>query len=102
MGRLVSRVREACALRSLRSLRRCARLRVSRASQTLKVDHHALRGQSTVEYAVVLAAFLALVIALGALWHLFEDGTVTLHALQSASHHLKDAATGAWGDVFLY
>lgn len=59
-------------------------------------------GQSSVEYAVVLAAFLALVVALGAVWRLFEDGTVTLHALQSASHHLKDAAMGAWGDVFLY
>lgn len=60
------------------------------------------RGQSTVEYALVVVAFLALVIALGALWRLFEGGTVTLHALQSASHHLQDVATGAWGDVFLY
>lgn len=58
-------------------------------------------GQSTVEYAVVFAAFLALVIALGYLWRLFDVGTVVNHALQSASHHLDQVASGAWLDVFL-
>ncbi len=61
-----------------------------------------LRGQSTVEYAVVFAAFLAMVIGLGALSKLFESGLVLDHALQSASHHLKSAATAAWADIFLY
>ncbi|MEF2845307.1 MAG: hypothetical protein U0O24_01490 [Eggerthellaceae bacterium] len=53
------------------------------------------------EYAVVFAAFLALVIALGYLWRLFDVGTVVNHALQSASHHLDQVASGAWLDVFL-
>ena len=55
------------------------------------------QGQSTVEYA-----FLALAIALGALWNLFDSGLVVDHALQSASHHLREVAQGAWLDVFLY
>lgn len=31
-------------------------------------------GQSTVEYAIVLAAFLAAVIALGAMWRIAHEG----------------------------
>lgn len=63
---------------------------------------HVGAGQASVEYAVVLAAFLALVIALGALWRLFDLGVVVDHALQSASHHIMGVAEGSWGDVFLY
>lgn len=61
-----------------------------------------LSGQSTVEYAIVFAAFLALVLGLGAMADLFQSGMVVEHALQSASHHLKNVATGAWVDVLLY
>lgn len=43
-------------------------------------------GQSTVEYAVVLCAFLALVTALGALWHAGRDGKLLSIAIQAASH----------------
>ncbi len=59
-------------------------------------------GQSTVEYALIFAGFLALVIGLGALWRLFDTGLVMDHALQSASHHLREVAEGAWLDVFLF
>lgn len=59
-------------------------------------------GQSTVEYAVVFAAFLALVVALGVIWRFLEAGTVVDHALQSASHHLSAVSSGAWIDVLLY
>lgn len=59
-------------------------------------------GQSTVEYAIILAAFLAVVLGLGALWHLFDTGLVVDHALQSASHHLQQVSEGALIDVFLY
>lgn len=62
----------------------------------------ACRGQGTVEYALVVAALIALVLALGALWHLFDAGVPLDHALQSASHHLAAAAPGALGDVLLY
>lgn len=58
-------------------------------------------GQSMVEYAVILAGFLALIMGMGVLWHLFDTGLVVEHALQSASHHLQDVAQGAWLDVFL-
>ncbi len=61
-----------------------------------------LSGQSTVEYAIVLAAFLALLLGMGAMADLFQSGKVVEHALQSASHHLKDVTTGAWADVLLY
>lgn len=61
-----------------------------------------LQGQSSVEYAIVFAAFLALLIGLGAMANLFQEGTVVNHALQSASHHLKDVASGAWAEVLLY
>lgn len=59
-------------------------------------------GQGTVEYAVVLAAVIAMVVGFGALWHFFDAGTPIAHALQSASHHLQSAAAGAIGDVFMY
>ncbi len=66
------------------------------------MDGRRLSGQSTVEYAIVFAAFLALVLGLGAMADLFQSGMVVEHALQSASHHLKNVATGAWADVLLY
>lgn len=59
-------------------------------------------GQSSVEYAIVLAAFLALIVGLGAFWRLFDAGIIIEHALQSASHHLQGVASGSWSDVLLY
>lgn len=59
------------------------------------------RGQSSVEYAIV-AAFLAMVVGLGAVANLLESGLVLEHALQSASHHLSNVAAAAWADIFLY
>ncbi len=59
-------------------------------------------GQATVEYAIVFIAFLALVIALGALWDVLSGGLVVQHALQSASHHLSGVSPGVILDAFLY
>ena len=59
-------------------------------------------GQSSVEYAIVFAAFLAMVLGLGVISHLLESGLALEHSLQSASHHLKDVASAAWADIFLY
>ena len=59
-------------------------------------------GQSSVEYVIVFAAFLAMVIGLAALANLLESGLVLEHALQSASHHLSNVPTAAWADIFLY
>lgn len=59
-------------------------------------------GQSMIEYLVVFMAFIAVVGALGSLLDLFGGDLVIYHALQSASHHLRDVAQGALLDVFLY
>lgn len=59
-------------------------------------------GQSSVGYVIVFAAFLAMVIGLGAVANLLESGLVLEHALQSASHHLNNVLTAAWADIFLY
>ena len=67
-------------------------------------------GQGTVEFALVTAAFLAAVIALGALWRGLEAGMFVDHALMSASHHIQISPSGriqmtmpgSVADVFLY
>lgn len=43
-------------------------------------------GQSTVEYAIVLAAFLAAVIALGAMWRIAHEGGIQRLGEKAASH----------------
>ena len=60
-------------------------------------------GQSTVEYAVVLFAFLSLVVALGALWRAGRDGRLLNLAIEAASHLLGagDALVHA-EDVLLF
>lgn len=57
-------------------------------------------GQSTVEFAIVTAAFLVIVVALSLLWNMGDTGIFIDHAISSASHHLQDAAAGIVGDVF--
>ena len=59
-------------------------------------------GQSTLEYALVVFAFLGVVVGLGAMWHMLDDGILVQHALQSASHHVSSVAPGAFSDVFMY
>lgn len=72
---------------------------VSRGFSIRIVDN---AGQGTVEYAVILFAFLSVVVGLGAMWHAFDSGLLVEHALQSASHHVSSAAPGAFADVFMY
>lgn len=59
------------------------------------------RGQATVEFAVVLAAGLAIVVALGALANAAEGGMFVEHAVSAASHSLGGILGGA-ADVFSY
>lgn len=49
-----------------------------------------------------MAAFLAAVVALGALWRSLEAGMFVDHALMSASHHIQMTMPGSVADVFLY
>lgn len=59
------------------------------------------RGQSTVEYAIVAAAIIAIVVVLGILANNLEDGMFIQHALSAASHHIG-ASIGGVTDVFCY
>ncbi len=59
-------------------------------------------GQSTVEFAVVTAAFLTVVVGLGALWRLASGGALVEHALATASHCIMQASPQAMADVLLY
>ncbi len=58
-------------------------------------------GQATVEYAVVVAAFLSVVVALGAFGRILGGGLFVEHAVASASHHVA-GATAAIIDVFSF
>ena len=60
------------------------------------------RGQSTVEFAVVMAAFLAVMTALAVMWRAFEGGLLVEHALAVASHHIQSVAPVTLVDIFLY
>lgn len=51
---------------------------------------------------MVTAAFLAVIVACGALWRGLEAGMFVEHALASASHHVQTAMPGSVADVFLY
>ena len=61
------------------------------------------RGQGTLEYALVLFAFLAVVTTLGLAWHEVRDGVLLRLAVDSASHALTgDGLVGFSQDLLLY
>lgn len=57
-------------------------------------------GQSTVEFALITAGLLAVVLAFGLLGQKLEAGMFVQHALASASHHL--CSLGSIADIFAY
>ena len=59
-------------------------------------------GQSTVEFAVIAAGFLAATVGLAALARVFGDGLLVEHALSAASHHIQGTAPAFVLDVLLY
>lgn len=59
------------------------------------------RGQGTVEYAVVTAAFICVLVAGAALWRALSSGLFVDHALMAASHHIQ-GAVGWVADLFSY
>lgn len=59
-------------------------------------------GQSTVEFAVITGALVAILAGLGALWHGLEGGLLVSHALASASHHLSQVPLPFVADIFRY
>lgn len=60
------------------------------------------RGQSTVEYLLVLSAFLAAVVALGLLWHAGRDGELVGRATQAASHGVAQGGVALLKDILGY
>ncbi|MCH3967795.1 MAG: hypothetical protein PHR15_03850 [Atopobiaceae bacterium] len=59
-------------------------------------------GQSTVEYALVLLAFLVGIVALAALWRAAADGTVSKLAADAASHTTGQGMLAAIQDALLF
>lgn len=57
------------------------------------------RGQASVEYAIVLTGFLALVIALGVLHTFLEEGQIVEHALRASSHAVENIDFDTLKDV---
>lgn len=56
-------------------------------------------GQASVEYAIVLTGFLALVIALGVLHSFLEEGQIVEHALRVSSHAVENIDFDTLKDV---
>ena len=60
-------------------------------------------GQSSVEYALVLVALLAMVLALGAVWATARDGGLSRLGERAASHAVSgEGALGGIRDVALF
>lgn len=59
-------------------------------------------GQSTVEYLLVLAAFVSAIGALGLLWHAGRDGVLVNLATASASHGFGQGSVSLLKDVMEY
>ncbi|MEC4176744.1 hypothetical protein VJ918_07590 [Adlercreutzia sp. R21] len=53
------------------------------------------------EYALVTAAFICVVVAGAALWRALSSGLFVDHALMAASHHIQ-GAVGWVADLFSY
>lgn len=60
------------------------------------------RGQSSVEYALVVFALLAVIVACSLLWRTLDEGLFVSHATAGASHHVGRGSPGAVVDVLLY
>ena len=60
------------------------------------------RGQSSVEYTLVVFALLAVIVACSLLWRTLDEGLFVSHAAAGASHHIGRGSPGAVADVLLY
>ncbi len=60
-------------------------------------------GQSTVEYALVVVAFLSILLALGVVWHSGRQGALLERAIDASSHQVGGSDVhGALRDVVLF
>lgn len=58
------------------------------------------KGQSTVEFALVTAAFLIVFVGLGIMWKSFSQGVVIDHAVAAAPYHVSGGSDAVVADVF--
>lgn len=67
----------------------------------MRIDEES--GQSTVEYSLVLVAFLAIVLALGALWNQAHENRLVQLAQMSLSHTISGPSViGGVQDIVLF
>lgn len=59
-------------------------------------------GQATVEYLVVLGAFVSMLAGLALLWHAGGDGDLANRATTAASHGFEQGASALLKDVLSY
>lgn len=67
----------------------------------MRADYFA-RAQSSVEFALVMIAFMSIALGLWALQSYISDGDFDTRIIEHASHAIESAAPGAWGDVIVY
>jgi amino acid permease len=60
------------------------------------------KGQASIEYLIVGAVLLVVILALGSLASRMQEGLFVQHAVRSASHAVGENALGVMGDVLLY
>lgn len=98
IGRLGHRRDHALQAEARRALERHRRRDQWAVTQILRDE----AGQSTIEFAIVTAAFVGILVALGLLHDVLTNGLVLDHVLASASHHLQDAPAPFIADIFKY
>lgn len=59
-----------------------------RKDKTRRTRGRSVRGQATVEYALVLLAFVSMLASLALLWHQGRDGALLRQATEASSHQL--------------
>lgn len=94
-----NKIAHSCALPKKSQVSAPACVHVKTIEARRATSQRSRSGQASVEYAVVLVGFLALIIALGALHSFLEDGALIEHALQSSSHAIERICSGTTKDV---
>lgn len=59
-------------------------------------------GQATLEYSLILLAFLAIIVAFGLLWTAAGSGTLTDQAINAGSHLISGGILETVQDIILY
>lgn len=76
---------------------------MQREGKPVEGVRRATRGQSTLEYALLLVAFASMVLAWGVVWHGVRDGSLLRRAIDASSHLLGGAdPLGAFRDLALF